>query len=54
MADLSNTEKPSTMDDFRTSKTGEDNKLDRAAEEAAEKSSTTQKRYHKDHDIFTK
>jgi hypothetical protein len=54
MADLSKTEKPSTMDDFRTSKTGEDNKLDRAAEEAAEKSSKTEKRYDKDHGIFTK
>jgi len=54
MADLSNTEKSSTMEEFHTSKTGEDNKLDRAAEEAAEKSSKTQKRYDKDHDIFTK
>lgn len=54
MADLGNTEKSSTMEEFHTSKTGDDNKLDRAAQEAAEKPGKTQERYDKDHDIFTK
>jgi hypothetical protein len=47
-------EKSPTMEEFHTSKTGEDNKLDRAAEESAEKASKTQKRYDNSHDIFTK
>lgn len=32
----------------------EDHKLDRIAEEAAVKSSKTEKKYDRDHDIFTK
>ena len=54
MASQNNIEKAPTMQEFHTSKTGEDNQLDRAAEEAAEKSSKTQKRFEQDHDIFTK
>jgi hypothetical protein len=54
MADLSNIEKSSATEEFHTSKTGEDKKLDRVAEEAAQKASKTEKRYDKGHDIFTK
>jgi hypothetical protein len=54
MADESKTETPLTQEEFHTSKTGEDNRLDRAAEEAAEKAGRAEKRYDKGHDIFTK
>lgn len=47
-------EKPSSLDEFHTSETGEDKKLDRSAERAAEKASKTEKDYDRDHDIFTK
>jgi hypothetical protein len=49
-----NSEKPSSLDEFHTSKTGEDKNLDRTAERAAEKAGKTEKRYDQDHDIFTK
>jgi hypothetical protein len=49
-----NNEKPSSLDEFHTSKTGEDKKLDRTAEQAAEKAGKTEKRYDEDHSIFTK
>ncbi len=48
------TEKPSSTDEFHTSKTGQDNRIDRAAEEAAEKAGKAEKRYDQEHDIFTK
>lgn len=35
-------------------RTEEDKKIDRTAEEAAEKASKTEKRYDRDHNIFTK
>ena len=54
MADTSKTETPITDQEFHTSKTGEDNRIDKAAEEAAEKASKTEKRYDKNHEIFTK
>jgi hypothetical protein len=54
MADTSKTETPITDQEFHTSKTGEDNRLDKAADEAAEKASKTEKRYDKNHEIFTK
>jgi hypothetical protein len=54
MADTSKTETPITDEEFHTSKSGVNNRLDRAAEEAAEKASRTEKRYDKDQDIFTK
>ena len=41
-------------EEFHTSKTGEDKKLDRTAEQAAEKAGKTERRYDQDHDIFTK
>jgi len=54
MADISKTETPITDEEFHTSKSGENNRLDRVAEEAAEKASRTEKRYDKNHEIFTK
>jgi hypothetical protein len=54
MADTSKTETPITDQEFHTSKTGENNRIDKAAEEAAVKASKTEKRYDKDQDIFTK
>jgi hypothetical protein len=54
MADLSKTETPMTDEDFRTEKTGQESRLDRTAEHAAEKAGKTEKRYDQEHDIFTK
>jgi len=55
MADESKIENPSGVEEeFHTSKTGEDNKLDRGAEKAAERAGKTEKRYEREHDIFTK
>jgi hypothetical protein len=54
MPSEANIEKSPTTEEFHTSKTEENNKLDRAAEESAEKASKTEKRYDRDHDIFTK
>jgi hypothetical protein len=54
MPDLSRSEKPETMEEFHTSKTGQDKKIDRSAEQAAEKANKSEKRYDQDHDIFTK
>jgi hypothetical protein len=48
-------ERPKSADEeFHTSKTGQDNRIDRTAEKAAEKAGNTEKRYDQDHDIFTK
>jgi hypothetical protein len=47
-------DKAPSREEFHTSKSGEDNKLDRAAQEAAVKAGKTEKRYERDHDIFTK
>ena len=54
MADTSKTETPITDQEFHTSKTGEDNRIDKAAQEAAEKASRTEKKYDKGQEIFTK
>jgi hypothetical protein len=54
MADTSKTETPITDQEFHTSKTGENNRIDKAADEAAGKASRTEKRYDKDQEIFTK
>jgi hypothetical protein len=54
MADLSKTETPITQEEFHTSKTGEQSRIDRTAEQVAEKAAKTEKRYDKAHDIFTK
>jgi hypothetical protein len=53
MADQSKTETPITKEEFHTA-TGQDSRLDRAAEQAAEKAGKTEKRYDKDNGIFTK
>jgi hypothetical protein len=47
-------EKPSSIEEFHSAKTGQDKKIDRTAEQAAEKAGKTEKRYDQDHDIFTK
>lgn len=47
-------EKPPSMEEFPTAKTVEDKKIDRTAEQAAEKAGKTERRYDQDHDIFTK
>jgi hypothetical protein len=54
MPNLSKNEKPSTLDEVHTAETGEDERLDRLAEGAAEKAGKTEKQYDRDHDIFTK
>jgi hypothetical protein len=54
MADTSKTETPITDEEFHTSKSGENNRLDRVAEQAAEKAGKTEKRYDRDQNIFTK
>jgi hypothetical protein len=54
MPNQSNIEKQPSTEEFHTSKTGEDKKIDRTAEQAAEKAGKTEKRYDQDHDIFTK
>jgi hypothetical protein len=54
MPDLSRSEKPETTEEFHTSKTGQDKKIDRTAEQAAQKAGKTEKHYDQDHDIFTK
>jgi hypothetical protein len=47
-------EKPSSTEEFHTSKTGQNNRIDRTAGEAAEKAGKTEKRYEQEQDIFTK
>jgi hypothetical protein len=54
MADQSKIEKSTTTEEFHTAETGQDKKLDRLADEAANKAAKTEKRYDKAHDIFTK
>lgn len=41
-------------EEFHTSKTGENEEIDRVAERAAEKAGNREKSYDRDHDIFTK
>jgi hypothetical protein len=52
MANESKIETPEQ--EFHTSKTGEDKRIDRIAERAAEKAGNTEKRYDQNNDIFTK
>jgi hypothetical protein len=47
-------DKAPSRDEFHTSKSGEDNKVDRAAQEAALKAGKTEKKFDREHDIFTK
>jgi hypothetical protein len=54
MPDETTIERPSNLKEFQTSKTGEDNKIDRTAEEAAGKASKREQKYDEGHDIFTK
>ena len=54
MADTSKTETPITDQEFHTSKSGEENRIDREAEQAATRASKTERRYDKEQDIFTK
>jgi hypothetical protein len=54
MANQSRTEKAPSQEEFHTAKTGQDKKIDRTAEQAAEKAGKTEKQYDQDHDIFTK
>jgi hypothetical protein len=54
MPDETTIEKPSNLKEFKTSKTGEDNKIDRTAEEAAEKARKREQKYDESHDLFTK
>ncbi len=53
-ANLGNPERNSSNDEFRTSVTGTDSKLDRTAERAAQKASKTEKDYDQANNIFTK
>ena len=48
------TDKPASLEEFHAAKTGEENALDRAADEAASKAGKTEKKYDRDHSIFTK
>jgi hypothetical protein len=54
MADETTIKKPSNLEEFHSSKTGEDKEVDRIAEKAAERASEREKRYDESHDIFTK
>jgi hypothetical protein len=54
MPNQTRTEKPPSTEEFHTAKTGQDKKIDRTAEQAAEKAGKTEKHYDRDHDIFTK
>jgi hypothetical protein len=53
-ANLGNPESASNNDEFHTSVTGEDSRLDRIAERAAQKASKTEKDYDRQNNIFTK
>ncbi len=50
---LGKTEQSETLDESRTA-TGEETKIDRIADRAAERAGKTEKQYDRDHDIFTK
>jgi len=47
-------ETPSTQDELHASKTRQEERIDRLAEQAAEGASEAEKRYDQGHDIFTK
>jgi hypothetical protein len=51
---LGNTSRPTQKDPSEPSETSEDKKLERIADEAAERAGKTERRYDEDHDIFTK
>jgi hypothetical protein len=51
---LGTTDKATSEDEFHTSVTGKDTKIDRSAEQAAQKAAKTEKNFDRDHPIFTK
>ena len=51
---LGKTDNAPSTDEFHTSVTGTDAKIDRTAERAAQKASKTEKDFDRDHSIFTK
>jgi hypothetical protein len=51
---LGNASTPTRKDPSKTSETSDDKKLDRIADDAAERAGKTEQRYDEDHDIFTK
>jgi hypothetical protein len=54
MPEESKIETPSTQEEVRTSKTGQEKRIDRIAEQAAEGAGKADTRYDQNHDIFTK
>jgi hypothetical protein len=54
MADETTIDRPSNLEEFATSKTGQDKKIDREAESAASKAQKREKKFDEAHDIFTK
>jgi hypothetical protein len=51
---VGNPKTPSRKDPAKGSEVTEDKKLDRIADDAAERAGKTEQRYDEDHDIFTK
>jgi hypothetical protein len=47
-------ETPSTQEELHATKTGQEERIDRIAEQAAERAGKSEKRYDQGHDIFTK
>ena len=54
MPSETNIDKTPSTEKFPVTRTAEDKKMDRAAEDAAEKASKTERHYDQNHDIFTK
>ncbi|MGC2398730.1 MAG: hypothetical protein WA510_03055 [Acidobacteriaceae bacterium] len=54
MADENTIDRPSNLEEFQTPETGQDVRIDRIAEEAAERASKREKKFDESHDIFTK
>jgi hypothetical protein len=54
MPEESKIETPSTQEELHATKTRQEERIDRLAEEAAEGASKSEKRYDQGHDIFTK
>ena len=54
MPDQTRIEQTPSTEELNTAKTDQDEKIDRIAEQAAEKASKTEKHYDQNHDIFTK
>jgi hypothetical protein len=51
---LENKGRPTKKDPSKPSETSDDKKLDRIADDAAERAGKTEQRYDEDHNIFTK